>query len=69
MSGDRDYTTSSTGKPNPGSRLAVEMGCRCPVLDNAHGAGARFGRPGEFWITETCPLHGNPSTLTPKEPT
>ena len=24
--------------PNPGSREAIEQGCTCPVMDDAHGA-------------------------------
>ena len=48
-----------TPDPNPGSDEARELGCRCPVLDNAHGRGA-WGTSGDdavFWISETCPLH------------
>ena len=41
---------------NPGSDEAIEKGCTCPVLDNAHGNGAR-GDP-NFWISEDCPIHG-----------
>lgn len=40
--------------PNPGSDAAIEQGCKCPVLDNAHGKGCREGM---FWISENCPLH------------
>lgn len=45
--------------PKPGSREAVDRGCKCPVLDNGHGRGyladgERFG----FVINEGCPLHG-----------
>lgn len=43
-------------KPNPGSKEAVEQGCTCPVLDNAHGKGI-FGLGEEWWITDGCPLH------------
>jgi hypothetical protein len=46
---------------NPGSDEAIKKGCKCAVLDNAHGAGCGMkdenGNP-LFWITETCPLHG-----------
>ncbi len=45
---------------NPGSAAAVKRGCRCPIIDNAHGRGA-WGSSGDdavFWISETCPLHG-----------
>lgn len=49
--------------PNPGSREAIEQGCTCPVLDNAHGGGAYGGaakdRDGKllFWTSQDCPLH------------
>lgn len=44
--------------PNPGSKLAVEKGCTCPVYDNHHGMGipGEGGKP-NFWITGGCPLH------------
>lgn len=48
MSTDRQTT------PNPGSAEAVALGCKCAVLDNARGRGD--GR-GNFWITESCPVH------------
>jgi len=41
---------------SPGSPAAVEAGCTCPVLDNAHGEGIR----GAFWINDDCPIHGDP---------
>lgn len=47
-------------RPNPGSDEALDLGCRCPVLDNANGRGA-WGSSGEdavFWINGDCPLHG-----------
>lgn len=40
--------------PNPGSRAALALGCRCPVLDNHHGQGMPGGR---FWISGDCMLH------------
>ena len=46
--------------PNPGSPQAKMEGCRCPVMDNAHGRGAFLDpdtREPQFWITEGCPLH------------
>ena len=46
-------------RPNPGSDEAVEQGCTCPVLDNAHGKGYLL-QPGVFWINEHCPIHGKP---------
>ena len=46
--------------PNPGSDEALELGCRCPVLHNAHGRGAMgtSGDDAEFWTNAACPLHG-----------
>lgn len=45
---------------NPGSAAAVKRGCRCPIIDNAHGRGAMgtSGDDAEFWISAACPLHG-----------
>lgn len=43
--------------PNPGSDEAIALGCTCPVLDNGHGRGY-MGKPGVFWVSEGCPLHG-----------
>lgn len=40
-------------KPNPGSDEAVEMGCKCPILDNEYGEGCG----GEFVIRLDCPVH------------
>ena len=45
--------------PNPGSDEALDKGCTCPVMDNAHGRGA-WGSDGELFImSEDCPLHGH----------
>ena len=44
--------------PNPGSDEAVSQGCLCPVTGNAYGKGA-WGDPDTFWITSSCPLHGD----------
>lgn len=43
----------------PGSDEAREMGCTCPVLDNAHGRG-RGGDGEKFgWVVNgDCPMHG-----------
>jgi hypothetical protein len=42
--------------PNPGSDEALDKGCTCPVLDNAHGRG--YMNQVYFWINNNCPLHG-----------
>jgi hypothetical protein len=42
--------------PNPGSAAALAEGCLCAVLDNCHGV--RQPRPDGWWVTLTCPLHG-----------
>lgn len=49
-----------TNSPNPGSNEALDAGCLCPVLDNAHGLGwpGRDGKP-TFWINPYCPLEGH----------
>jgi len=48
---------------NPGSKEAVEKGCTCAVMDNAHGKGIPGSetRPDgpHFYISCDCPLHGN----------
>lgn len=52
-------------KPNPGSNEAIDQGCTCPVLDNAHGRGVPWPRedgldPNEhpsFYVVEGCPIH------------
>ena len=45
--------------PSPGSDEALDMGCKCPVLDNAHGRGnPLYG--GDFVINSECAMH-NPS--------
>jgi len=48
------------GTPNPGSNEAIDMGCTCPVLDNAHGRGGYISVDGKplFWMTSGCPIHG-----------
>lgn len=45
------------GSPPPGSAAAADLGCTCPVLDNAHGLGFPLEGKTVFWIDETCPLH------------
>ena len=41
---------------NPGSQEAIKRGCKCPRMDNNYGKGVSNGN---FWIIETCPLHGS----------
>ena len=49
---------SKKWKYNPGSKEAQDHGCKCPVLDNNHGAGWDYS--GEvFVISELCPLHNS----------
>lgn len=49
-------TQPNQSKPNPGSDIAVEQGCTCPVLDNERGDD-ELGRIRGFYIAEGCPLH------------
>lgn len=42
----------------PGSPKAVEFGCTCPVMDNAHGAGRGGDGKSHGWVRdENCPFH------------
>ena len=48
--------------PNPGSSEAIDLGCTCPVIDNARGRGYMGGAKGKdgrtvFVYTEGCPVH------------
>jgi hypothetical protein len=43
--------------PNPGSPEANDIGCLCPVMDNAYGRGY-MGMEGIFVYREDCPVHG-----------
>ena len=48
--------------PNPSSREAIDLGCTCPVLDNAHGRGYMGGAEDNegrtvFVYTGGCPVH------------
>jgi hypothetical protein len=46
---------------NPGSTEALQLGCKCPVMDNQYGEGSGYysddGTPA-FWNNAECPLHG-----------
>lgn len=60
-------SSRSNETPPPGSDAALDLGCRCPVLDNAHGkgylGGAKDKETGEtlYVITADCPLHAGGS--------
>lgn len=58
--------------PNPGSDEAIELGCICPVIENARGKGAygTWDGPDEeklFWFDNRCPLHGDCNKETTNE--
>lgn len=42
--------------PNPGSDEALDLGCKCPIIDNNHGRFPVMGEDG-YWINEACPIH------------
>lgn len=44
--------------PSPGSDAALDLGCRCPVMDNNRGRGSMYGK-GVFVMNADCPLHGS----------
>ena len=62
LKGLREHTTPETPMtdPTPGSDAAREQGCKCPVMDNARGRGARgtSGPSAIFYINGDCPIHG-----------
>lgn len=43
--------------PNPGSSLALDQGCMCAVLDNAHGEGLTWSGKRVWWMDMQCTLH------------
>lgn len=48
--------------PNPGSSEAIDLGCTCPVIDNARGKGYMGGARGKdgravFVYAMDCPVH------------
>jgi hypothetical protein len=45
------------GTPNPGTKVAVDQGCTCPVIDNHYGIGVPINGKREFWYTAGCPVH------------
>lgn len=45
------------GTPNPGSDEAIEIGCECPVLDNAHGREGALSRVRGWIVVVGCPVH------------
>lgn len=50
--------TDQVKTPPPGSPEAVQQGCKCPVMDNAHGAGIPSPQGPQYWVVFDCPLHG-----------
>jgi len=48
-------TTTTT--PNPGSKEALEQGCKCPVIDNGHGIRGSYWGTGVWIYNCDCPLH------------
>jgi len=54
--------------PNPGSTDAITLGCKCPVLDNAHGRGYMGGVKDDngeivFVFNANCDLHNDRKPL------
>jgi hypothetical protein len=41
----------------PGSDVAIELGCTCPILDNCYGKGY-MGVSNVYCVVESCPVHG-----------
>ena len=57
---------AATPVPNPGSDAALDLGCKCPVLDNGHGR-----RPdpafGGWVINADCTVHNPPRQETQEQ--
>ena len=45
------------GKPAPGSKEAIKMGCTCPATYNSHGWGSLAHGKGKYIISLDCPIH------------
>jgi hypothetical protein len=47
---------------NPGSEIAIDAGCRCPVEQNNYGRGLGIPAPKDYYpvflVFPDCPLHG-----------
>lgn len=43
--------------PSPGSYIALQQGCSCPVHDNRMGEGFYHEGKLSHWIKKFCPLH------------
>ena len=43
--------------PPPGSKEAINLGCTCPVLDNAHGKGIPSKTGTLYWFNGSCEIH------------
>lgn len=43
--------------PPPGSNEAIELGCKCPVIDNAHGKGIVINGEVMYWYSQDCGIH------------
>lgn len=50
--------TNYKEQSNPGSKEALDQGCKCAVIDNHFGKGFDINGKLNFWITDDCPLHG-----------
>ena len=53
------FQAMSNEIPNPGSKEAIEQGCKCPVMDNNSGAGVPngHGNPPSSWYSSDCVVH------------
>lgn len=48
---------------DPGGDVAVNLGCTCGILDDAHLRQITANGEQQFWVTEDCPLHGKNKSL------
>ena len=54
---DPDSPVDLGEPPYPGSDVALDAGCICPVLDNGHGNTGLARDRGGWYIVVGCPLH------------
>lgn len=51
--------------PSPGSSDALNLGCRCAVMDNNYGKGMVIGDSVLYWVHSSCKLHGKDYSFKP----
>ena len=58
-------TAINSRKPNPGTKEAITLGCKCPVIDNHYGKGWD-GQGKEFIYNMECEIHTSEIKISDK---